>query len=137
MKLKKKIVSMCMATIMAVGVMSSNVNALNYTLHYNAGAESTSNVTSQSSTTVATGSNNIAINSTHFSAAVAGASCQVFATRSGETLTTVANIKSTGSFSISFLQGKKLKVGSVFTVTARLKSYNASRSVGANGTTSP
>lgn len=71
MKLKKKMVSMCMATIMAVGVMSNSVNALTYTLHYNAGAESTSNVISQSSTAMATGTDSVAINSTHFSAAVA------------------------------------------------------------------
>ncbi len=79
MKLKKKIASMCMATVMAVGVMSSNVNALNYTLHYTAGA--TGNVTSQSSIAMVTESNGIAINSTHFSAAVAGASCQVWGER--------------------------------------------------------
>jgi hypothetical protein len=69
MNIKKKIATMGVTMIMAASIMSINVNAASasYQLHYTAGASSTTNVTSRTSTISSSGSSKITVKSTYFS----------------------------------------------------------------------
>lgn len=129
MSLKKKMVSMGTAMVVAVSMM--RVSASAYNLHYDAGAGSTVNVTEQSVRIETSGSDRITVTSTYFTTYISGAYCEAY----GITyLTTTANINSVGTYYLVYKGTSAPKAGLNASVKVQLVDYNASRSVSAIGT---
>lgn len=129
MSLKKKMVSMGTAMVVAVSMMSVSASA--YNLHYDAGAGSTVNVTSYTTTVTASGADRITVTSTHFSTYISGACCEAYGVNYE---TTTANINSTGTYYLVYKGTTIPKAGVNVTVKTQLVDYNSSRSVSAIGT---
>lgn len=129
MSLKKKMVSMGTAMVVAVSMMSVSASA--YNLHYDAGAGSTVNVTSDTSTVRTSGSDRITVTSTYFTTYISGAYCEAYGITYG---TTTANINSVGTYYLVYKGTTAPKAGMDISVKVQLVDYNASRSVSAIGT---